>query len=273
MTAALAIARAELAIARRSRLLLAAIAMMMLFSAALTALGTGATGALGVDLLTAASASLATLSVYLVPLIALLLAFDAIAGEIERGTLALTLSYPAARAALILGKFLAHLAALALALAAGYATAAVVALAMGGVSASGLLGLLRLWAAGLALGAAFLGLGYALSARARGAGAAAGFAIAAWLVFVVLYDLALLAGLVADAGGGAFSRQVFPWLLVANPADAFRLVTMPGGQAAELASGFSAAGRALAPAALAALLIWPLAALTLAWAAFRRLVP
>jgi len=273
MTALLAFARAELAIARRNRLVLATVVVMVLFAAALTLLGSGATGALGVDLLTAAGASLATLSVYVVPLIALLLAFDAIAGEIERRTLGLTLSYPAPRLALIGGKFVAHLAALGLALALGYATAAGVAAAAGGASAESLMFLVRLWGGAMLLGAAFLGIGYALSARARAPGAAAGYAIAAWLVFVVLYDVALLAGLIADAGSGVFTTRVFPWLLVANPADAFRLVTLPEGQAAELASGFAAAGASAGAAPLVSLIVWPGIALALAWVSFRRIDP
>lgn len=273
LAATLAFAAAELAIVRRNRLLLAATVLMVLFAGALTLLGARATGALGVDLLTAATASLATLSVYLVPLIALLLAFDAVAGEIERGTLALTLTHPAPRLALILGKFLAHLAALGLAAAAGYGAAAGVALAAGGASAESLLGLARLWGGAMLLGAAFLGIGYAVSARARSAGPAAGYAIGVWLVAVVLYDVALLAGLMAGDGSGPFATRVFPWLLIANPADAFRLATLPEGQAAELASGFAAAGAAAGTAPLVSLLLWPVAALGLAWASFRRIEP
>jgi len=273
MNAVLAFAAAELAIARRNRLVLAAVVMMVLFAAALTLLGSGATGALGVDLLTAAGASLATLSVYIVPLIALLLSFDAVAGEIERGTLALTLTYPAPRLALIAGKFLAHLAALGLALALGYAAAAGVALAAGGASVEGLVLLARLWGGAMLLGAAFLGLGYALSARARASGAAAGYAMGAWLIFVVLYDIVLLVGLITDAEGGVFTTRVFPWALVANPADAFRLVTLPEGQAAELASGFAAAGAAAGATPLVSLILWPALALGLAWASFRRIQP
>jgi Cu-processing system permease protein len=273
MRAALAFAAAELAVVRRNRLALAATVMMTLFAAALTLLGAGATGALGVDLLTAAIASLSTLSVYLVPLIALLLAFDAVAGEIERGALALTLSYPAPRLALLAGKLIAHLAALAAALAAGFGAAAVIALARGGASADSLLALARLGATALLLGAAFLGIGYALSARARSPGAAAGYAIGAWLVFVVLYDIALLGALVASDAESLFTRQVFPWLLVANPADAFRLLNLPPGEAVALASGFAAAGASAGLAPFVSLALWPLAALGLAWASFRRIEP
>lgn len=273
MTATLAFAAAELAIAGRNRLVLAAALMMMLFSGVLTALGSGATGALDVDLLTAAGASLATLSVYLVPLIALLLAFDAVAGEIERGTLALTLTHPGPRIAIVAGKFLAHLAALGLALGLGYGVAALVAVASGGGTAAGLVVLATLWAGAMALGASFLGIGYCLSALARAPGAAAGYAVAAWLIAVVLYDVALLAGLLADDRGGVFSTAVFPWLLIANPADAFRMVTLPEGELRELASGFAAAGASAGIAPLVSLLAWPALALGLAWAAIRRITP
>jgi hypothetical protein len=50
--------------------------------------------ALGVDRLSVTVASLTSLAVYLVPLVALLMSFDAIAGEVERGTLPLVLTYP-----------------------------------------------------------------------------------------------------------------------------------------------------------------------------------
>jgi len=89
----------------------------------------------------------------------------------------------------------------------------------------------------------------------------------------VLYDLGLLGALVAD-GGGTFTKVIFPWLLVANPADAFRLINMPTDTVSTLATGIGAAGQAsgFAPQ-LASLLLWPVLALTLAWAAFRRVEP
>ncbi|WP_068310361.1 ABC transporter permease [Polycladidibacter hongkongensis] len=273
MNSILAIAACEFRISRRNNLLRATVAMMVLFAVSLTVLGSGATGALGVDMLTAASASLATLSVYIVPLIALLLSFDAIAGEVDRGTLALVLSYPAPRTSLVIGKLLAHLLALGVALVLGYGAAIAVCLALGTVSTASLLLVLKLTIGGLLLGAAFLGLGYALSAWAKGAGAAAGYAIGIWLVFVVLYDVALLAGLVLSGADGAFTQDFFPWLLIANPADAFRLVTLPTGQAAELASGFVSADLARSYAPMVSLLAWPLAALGLAAFAMRRVEP
>ena len=273
MTRVLAVAVAEFRIALRNRWVAIAMAMMVLFALALSAAGTAPTGQLGVDKLSVTVASLTSLAVYLVPLIALLMAFDAVAGEIERGTLALALTYPVSRAEILGGKFAAHLGVLAIALIAGYGVAAAVALWFDPAARAGLPSLLRLiWTSGL-LGATFLAIGYFVSAIARRPGAAAGLAIALWLVLIVMYDLGLLGAVVAD-GGGAFTTKVFPWLLVANPADAFRLFNLAASEATAVASGVAgAAGSIPLVRPLTALWIWPVVAFVLAVIAFRRVIP
>jgi Cu-processing system permease protein len=105
---------------------------------------------------------------------------------------------------------------------------------------AGLPALVRLFWTSLLLGAAFLAIGYAISAVARRPGAAAGLAIGLWLVVIVLYDLGLLAAIVAD-GGGAFTTEVFPWLLIANPADAFRIYNLAASEATAAAAGIGGA--------------------------------
>src|SRR5690606_5098342 len=122
----------------------------------------------------------------------LLMSFDAIAGEIERGTLPLVLTYPVARGELLVGKAVAHLGVLVVALAAGYGLAALAALLADARAVAGLGALWRLYWTSLLLGATFLCAGYGLSAVARRPGAAAGLVIGLWLVAVVLYDLGLL---------------------------------------------------------------------------------
>lgn len=268
-----AIATAELRIAIRNRWVAIASALMLMFSLALTFAGSAPTDALGVDLLTVSVASMTTLSVYLVPLLALLLAFDAIAGEIERGGLALILTYPVSRTELLFGKFVAHISALALAIGFGFGMSGLIAWTTGGAGHESLVALMRLTASAIGLGATFLGIGYALSALARGAGAAAGLAIAVWVVFVVLYDLGLLGALVYD-GGGEFTRQVFPWLLAANPADAFRLFNLAGSDQLALATGLIGAAAAMpAWAATVSLVTWPVAAMVLARLALKGVEP
>jgi Cu-processing system permease protein len=273
MTAALGLAGCEFRIALRNRWVAIVIAMMALFALVLSAAGSAPTGELGADSLSVTVASLTSLAVYLVPLVALLMSFDAIAGEVERGTLPLLLTYPVSRGRVLLGKAAAHLATLAIALAVGYGLAAGAAFAVDPDAARGLPALWRLFWSSLLLGASFLGIGYALSAIARRPGAAAGLAIGLWLVLIVLYDLGLLAAVVAD-GGGAFTTDVFPWLLLANPADAFRLFNLASSEATAAAAGIGGAASAI-PAwqALVSIGLWPAAAFALALIAFRRVTP
>ena len=98
MNRILATAATEFRIALRNRWVAIAVAMMALFALVLSAAGSAPTGDLGVDRLSVTVASLTSLAVYLVPLVALLMSFDAMAGEVERGTLPLVLTYPVARA-------------------------------------------------------------------------------------------------------------------------------------------------------------------------------
>lgn len=273
-TCILSTARLEFAIALRNRWVTIAIVMMALFSLVLSVAGSAPTGTLGVDRLSVTVASLTSLSVYLVPLIALLISFDAVAGEVERGTLPLHLAYPIGRGELLLGKLLAQLCVVALSVTLGFSVAAGVAYLSGGAEVlAGVPALFRLIWTSILLGAAFLSLGHAMSSLSRRPSGAAGLAIGLWLVAIVLYDLGLLAAIVAD-DGGAFTTTVFPWLLVANPADAFRIFNLAASDAVGAASGLAGAAHAIAAwKPLASLIAWPVAAALLARLAFGRVQP
>ncbi|MFZ1743709.1 MAG: ABC transporter permease subunit [Pontixanthobacter sp.] len=273
MSRTFAVTTSEFRIASRNRWVAISILMMATFALVLSAAGSSPTGNLGADKLSVTVASLTSLAVYLVPLVALLMSFDAIAGEAERGTLPLVLSYPVSRSEILAGKMLAHLSILALALVVGYGIAAAAALMYDAESIRGLTALIRLFWTSLLLGAVFLGIGYATSAVMRRPGAAAGAAIAIWLIIIVLFDLALLAAVVAD-NGGVFTRSIFPWLLVANPADAFRLYNLSASEATAAAGGIAGAANGIPPMlALASLATWSVLAFVLAAAAFRRVTP
>lgn len=268
-----ATASTEFRVALRNRWVAISIAMMVLFSLVLSAAGSSATGTIGADRLSVIVASLTSLAVYLVPLVALLMSFDAIAGEVERGTLPLLLTYPIARIEILLGKLVAHLAVLTLAVAVGYGVAALAAIAMDPAAVSGLPALGRLLWSSILLGATFLGVGYAASAMARRPSGAAGLAIGLWLGVIVLYDLGLLAAIVAD-NGGLFTTRIFPLALLANPADAFRLYNLAASQATSAAAGVAGAAQTIPVwASLTSILLWPIAALGLATAAFRKVTP
>lgn len=269
----LATSATEFRIALRNRWVAIAVALMVVFSLVLAAAGSAPTGELGADRLSVIVASLTSLSVYLVPLVALLMSFDAIAGEVERGTLPLLLTYPVARAEILAGKMVAHLAVLALAVVAGYGSAAAAALWLDPDAVQGLPALWRLTWTSIVLGGTFLAAGYALSSLSRRPSGAAGLAVGLWLGLIVLYDLGLLAAVVAD-DGGVFSAKVFPALLLANPADAFRLFNLASSDAAAAAAGVGGAAATIPVwQPLLSILLWPAAALALAVAAFRKVTP
>ena len=273
MSRILSIAAIEFRIAFRNRWVAIAMLMMVVFALVLAAAGAAPTGDIGADRLSVTVASLTSLSVYLVPLLALLMSFDAIAGEVERGTLPLLLTYPVSRPEVLAGKLLAHLAILALAATAGYAAAAGAAIWADPASVKGVPALVRLIWSSVLLGATFLGAGYALSALARRPSAAAGLAIGLWLGAVVLYDLALLA-LIVSGGEGSLIASALPYALLANPADAFRLFNLAAAEASAAAGGVGGAAASI-PLWQSGLsvLIWPFMALALAVAAFRKVMP
>ena len=275
MNRILATAGTEVRIALRNRWVSMAVVMMALFALVLSAAGSAPSGALGADRLSVTVASLTSLAVYLVPLIALLMSFDAVAvaGEVERGTLPLLLTYPVSRPEILLGKLFAQLAILALAVTVGYGLATVAALAVDRDAVRGLPALIRLWWSSVLLGVTFLGVGYALSALARRPSAAAGLAIGLWLGMIVLYDLGLLAAIVAD-DGGSFTTDLLPVALLANPADAFRLYNLAASEATRAAAGVSGAAQSIPIwQSLTSILLWPALALGLAIAAFRKVTP
>jgi Cu-processing system permease protein len=74
------------------------------------------------------------------------------------------------------------------------------------------------------LGMVFLSLAVTISVYASDRGRASGAAIALWFFFVLVYDLLLLGGLVVT--GGRYGAEVFPYLLLLNPADVYRVLNI-----------------------------------------------
>lgn len=206
----------------RNRWVLAVAAIFAAFALVIAYFGAAQQGAIGVRGIDVTIASLVSLVIYLVPLIALILGFDAIVGERERGSLDLLLSLPLTRVELLVGKFAGLAATLACATVAGF-------------GAAGLLLALKLPAAAVLhyggfilsatlLGMAFLSLAIVVSVFAADRARASGTAIAVWFFFVLVYDLLLLGALVAT--GGAIGAGAFPYLLLLNPADVFRILNV-----------------------------------------------
>lgn len=266
-------ARKEFCDGLRNRWLLAISLLFAVLAIGIAWLGAAAAGQLGFTSIPATIASLASLATFLMPLIALLLAYDAIVGEDESGTLLLLLTYPLGRGQILLGKFVGHGLILALATVIGFGCAMLaIALLVDDVE----LGVL-LWAFGrfmltsTLLGWVFLGLAYGLSSLCAEKSTAAGLALGVWFFFVLVFDLALLALLVV--GKGQFNPQGLPWLLLLNPTDVYRLINLSGFDTGTPSIGVMALGTDLdlPPHLLwACLLGWVALPLALAYALFRR---
>lgn len=226
MTNILAIAGKEIREGIRNRWILATTLLMAALALTLTFLGSAPTGTVGASQLAVTIASLSSLTIMLLPLIALLLAYDAICGELDRGTLLLLLSYPVARWQLIAGKYLGHVAILAFATCLGYG-ASVAALAAIHGEIAGWQSFVAMLGSSILLGSAFLALGYLVSATVADRGAAGGLAIGIWLLFVLIYDMALLGLLVVDQGK-TVTAPILNALLLLNPADAYRVLNLTG---------------------------------------------
>ncbi|WGG49986.1 ABC transporter permease [Rugamonas sp. DEMB1] len=201
---------------------LAVAVIFALFALAIAYFGTAQQGAVGFHGIDITIASLVSLVIYLVPLIAVILGYDAIVGEQERGSLELLLSMPITRFEILLGKFLGLSAALAVATTLGFGA--------GLLPLSSQLGPDDLFhyagfvGSAVLMGMAFLSLALCLSVIAQDRMRASGMAIAMWFFFVLIFDLLLMGLLVLS--NGTLSSGVFAGLLMLNPADVFRLLNI-----------------------------------------------
>lgn len=268
----LIVARKEVREGLRNRWVLATTLLLAALALTLSFLGSAPTGNVGVNQLDVVIVSLSSLTIFLVPLIALLLSHDAIVGEMERGTMLLLLSYPIGRNQVILGKFLGHLAILAFATLFGYGAAAVALAATGTeIDATSWTSFVSMLGSSVLLGAVFIAIGYLVSSRVRERSTAGGISIGIWLLFVLIYDMALLGALVA-AGGHALPAGLLDTLLLLNPTDAYRMLNLGSGEASALSGMGGIAGHTALNATIliAALCAWTIVPLALAAATFSR---
>lgn len=217
------------------------------------------------------TATLMNLCLMLAPLVAVLMGAASIAGERERGTLEHLLAQPFSRTRLLLAKHAGLLLSLTAATLAGFVPAGILIVREAGPD---VLGHYLLFPAIAALvGAAMLGVGFAISVTSRSAAQAQGAAVFAWFAFVLLYDLVLM-GSLATAG---MPVQALSAALVLNPVDAARVLGvlalepdlyLLGPAGAYLTAQLSAAGTAAL--LLGSLAVWAALPLGAAVITFRR---
>ena len=158
----------------------------------------------------------------------MLLSYDALIGEIERGTMALLLSYPISRQPNPPPANLSGHLIICPATTAGYGLAGItLQLANGSFDLAAWKPFALLIIASVILGAAFLSMGYLISAKVKERGTAAGIAIGVWLFFVVIFDMALF-GYFGCRYRTSYYRACCRNHSFVNPSDIYRLLNLTG---------------------------------------------
>ncbi len=274
MNQIMTIAGKEIRDGMRNRWVVVVTLLMAGLALILSLLGSTPTGTTNISTLAVTIVSLSSLSIFFIPLIALLLSYDSIVGESEQGTLLLLLAYPVSRWQVVLGKFTGHLTLLSAAIILGYGAAGVAIVLNGenGEMSEAWGGFIGLLGSSVLLGGVFLAIGLAISAGVRERGTAAAISVAIWLFFVLVYDMGLLGILAADSRQ-ALGEELVTGLLLANPTDAYRMLNLIGNNEVSLLSGMASlsAAREVSVYVLVVLLIgWSLLPLGAACLLFQR---
>ncbi len=149
---------------------------------------------------------------FLIPLVAIALAFDAVNGEFNRRTMSRILAQPIYRDALLLGKFLAGLLALTIGLVSLWLLVLGLGLLLFGVppSTEETVRMLGFLVATIAFGGVWLALALLFSVLFRAPATAALAALGVWLVFSLFWSVItpLLANLISGPPEGVFGPRL-----------------------------------------------------------------
>jgi len=202
-------------------------------------------------------ASIVNLVLYLVPIIALMMGVYSFTSS--RGYLDLIVTQPLSRWKIISGKFVGSLASLVLATSVGFSIAGIIISVQAGTAGSWRF-LLVVILSDL-LGAVFLSLAYLLVLSLKRRSSAIGLSLVIWFLFVIFYDLMMMASTVYLSPGTLKSSLLLGLLF--NPVDLIRVTSLiiVGGESLSGAAGviavktFGSMG-ALVALSFAVIIVW-----------------
>lgn len=155
-------------------------------------------------------AGMMSLVQYLIPIIALMLSYGAVVGEIERGSMSAFLSLPVKRFEIILGKFVGLSTVLAVSIIAGFGIAGIIiGLNVGDINIGEYLFFL---VASILLGTVFISLGLFASSFFKRRSTSMGMAVFLWFFFTMIWSVITLgvASMIVDIGSIA-SGDIPDW--------------------------------------------------------------
>lgn len=164
--------------------------------------------------------SLMSLQMYLLTLFALIISYDGMLQERELRTLDLLLSFPLKSSDLVLGKWIGYSVVLMSAFLIGFLPWVYSLLQMG-ITVSTLIQLIlySMW-----LGLTFTSLGLFSSSFAKDKTFVIAFCIILWVFFVFLFDIGFVG--LAIASNGVVPDSYISWVLMLNPVDNFRVMSL-----------------------------------------------
>ncbi|MGL4649783.1 MAG: ABC transporter permease, partial [Caldilineaceae bacterium] len=157
----------------------------------------------------------------IVPLMALTVGAQSLAGEQERKTMAYLLSQPLTRLEVYVGKYLGLTLSLLASLVLGFGVSGL-ALALNGRGAADPENYIMLVLLAFVLSLVMLSVGFLISALTRRAGVAVGIGLFLWLVFVFLGDL----GMMGTAVAMRMPIESLFWMALANPLQVFKMAAV-----------------------------------------------
>lgn len=227
MNGCLIMARESLRRVAAARAILLFAALFAIMAVGLSYFGLAGQRAAGFQGFARLTASLLNLTVYVVPLMALMVGTTQVAGRLHQ--LSVVLAQPIGRTAVLVGSYLGVAGALAASLLIGLGAAGLLVALQAGSASLG--GFAVLVGTALALLLAFLALAYLLGVVFLDRLRAMGAAVVLWFLTVVGYDLAVI-GLSSLLKGVALKSVLLPAILL-NPVDLGRVVvTLAGGRGA-----------------------------------------
>ncbi len=182
--------------------------------------GSAVVGITGFHRLDATIASLTSLVIYFIPILALTLGGGIIADEREKGTLDLFMSAPISTGEFIAGKFLGLALSLSIATFSGFGIAGIILFVNAGIDMieTYLIFVIN----SILLGLIFLSVSFLISILFYERARVIAFTIFLWLFFTILYDLGLVGLIIITKG--AMGTGVFSIFLMLNPVDIYRLM-------------------------------------------------
>ncbi len=173
---------------------------------------------------------LMSISTLLVPIIAIMLGYAAISGEVETGSLSVVLAHPVRRFDVLVGKYLGLGSVLATSILLGFGIAGIVIMVGDASDAAGYLIFICLT---ILLGLVYLGLSICFSAilKRRVASLGAGIGLFFWAMIIGMVIMAIFmaqGGDLFDLGTTGMPDWMWSSMMVLSPSDMYQTATMLG---------------------------------------------